>query len=171
MKKMLITVALALSFLVASVSPALAAEGITIPFQGTVVGGGTKNGRVTIHNFRLINGKIFAAATFVTSVTDQATGTVKTGATKVLVPVVASSIASTRVGTEALCPILHLELGPLDLDLLGVLIHLNRVVLDITAQSGPGNLLGNLLCGIVGILDPPTPLLISLLNQILGLLG
>jgi hypothetical protein len=71
------------------------------------------------------------------------------------------------------CPILHLELGPLDLDLLGLLVHLDRVVLDITAQPGAGNLLGNLLCAIVGLLDPASPLeeLARLLNQLLGLLG
>jgi hypothetical protein len=31
------------------------------------------------------------------------------------------------------CPILHLELGPLDLNLLGLRVQLNQVVLDITA--------------------------------------
>lgn len=51
------------------------------------------------------------------------------------------------------CPILHLELGPLDLDLLGLRVHLDRVVLDVTAVPGPGNLLGNLLCAIAGLLD------------------
>ena len=51
------------------------------------------------------------------------------------------------------CPILHLELGPLDLNLLGLRIQLNQVVLDITAIPGPGNLLGNLLCAIAGLLD------------------
>jgi hypothetical protein len=51
------------------------------------------------------------------------------------------------------CPILHLELGPLDLDLLGLEVHLDRVVLDIRAQPGPGNLLGNLLCAVVALLD------------------
>lgn len=51
------------------------------------------------------------------------------------------------------CPILHLELGPLDLDLLGLVVHLDRVVLDVTAQPGPGNLLGNLLCAVAGLLD------------------
>ena len=51
------------------------------------------------------------------------------------------------------CPILHLELGPLDLNLLGLRVQLNQVVLDITAIPGPGNLLGNLLCAIAGLLD------------------
>ena len=53
----------------------------------------------------------------------------------------------------ATCPILHLELGPLDLNLLGLRVQLNQVVLDITAIPGAGNLLGNLLCAIAGLLD------------------
>ena len=32
-------------------------------------------------------------------------------------------------------------------------MQLNQVVLDITAIPGPGNLLGNLLCAIAGLLD------------------
>jgi hypothetical protein len=51
------------------------------------------------------------------------------------------------------CPILHLDLGPLDLNLLGLHVHLNEVILDVTAEPGPGNLLGNLLCAIAGLLD------------------
>ena len=51
------------------------------------------------------------------------------------------------------CPILDLELGPLDLNLLGLRVELNQVVLDITAIPGPGNLLGNLLCAVAGLLD------------------
>jgi len=51
------------------------------------------------------------------------------------------------------CPILHLELGRLDLNLLGLRVQLNQVVLDVTALPGPGNLLGNLLCAVAGLLD------------------
>jgi hypothetical protein len=74
------------------------------------------------------------------------------------------------------CGILHLELGPLDLDLLGLVVHLDQVVLDITAEPGPGNLLGNLLCSIAGLLDGGSPLeqilnqLVGLLNQLIGAL-
>jgi len=54
--------------------------------------------------------------------------------------------------------ILHLSLGPVDLDLLGLLVHLDNcnngpVTVDITAQPGPGNLLGNLLGGLAHVLD------------------
>ena len=66
--------------------------------------------------------------------------------------------AGAATSTQALaatCDILHLNLGPLDLDLLGLVIHLDEVVLDIVAESGAGNLLGNLLCAVAGLLDPP----------------
>lgn len=67
------------------------------------------------------------------------------------------------------CNVLSLVLGPLDLDLLGLEIHLDRVVLDIVAQSGAGNLLGNLLCAVVGLLDGTS--LGGLLEGILGQLS
>jgi hypothetical protein len=77
----------------------------------------------------------------------------------------------------AACNVLHLVLGPLNLNLLGLAVHLNKVVLDITANSGSGNLLGNLLCAVAHLLDG-TGLnlnqllnLSSLLNRIIGLLG
>lgn len=81
------------------------------------------------------------------------------------------------VPTAMSCPILNLVLGPLDLDVLGLQVHLDKVVLDIIAQSGAGNLLGNLLCAVAGLLDGGTPLdqllgqLTDLLQQILGALG
>lgn len=69
------------------------------------------------------------------------------------------------------CEVLDLVLGPLDLDLLGLVVHLDRVVLNITAVPGAGNLLGNLLCAVVGLLDGgPLASIVGLLNQILALL-
>lgn len=52
------------------------------------------------------------------------------------------------------CGILHLELGPLDLNLLGLLVELDNceggpVVVDLSAERGRGNLLGNLLCSVL----------------------
>jgi hypothetical protein len=70
---------------------------------------------------------------------------------------------------ETTCQILHLDLGPLTLDLLGLQVDLSRIVLDITAQSGAGNLLGNLLCGVANLLNDPTGLT-RLLNSILDVL-
>ncbi|WP_144659225.1 ABC transporter substrate-binding protein [Paenarthrobacter nicotinovorans] len=69
------------------------------------------------------------------------------------------------------CDVLNLVLGPLHLDLLGLVVDLNQVVLNITAQPGAGNLLGNLLCAITGLLDGQNGLngLVALLNRILGI--
>lgn len=76
--------------------------------------------------------------------------------------------------TTASCQILDLVLGPLNLDLLGLVVHLDTVHLNITAVPGAGNLLGNLLCAIAGLLDQ-SPLdlgaILGLLQQILGALG
>ena len=64
--------------------------------------------------------------------------------------------------------ILNLVLGPLDLNLLGLVVHLNKVVLDIIAPSGAGNLLGNLLCAVAGLLDGAAG---RLLGQVTDLLN
>jgi hypothetical protein len=74
------------------------------------------------------------------------------------------------------CNVLALDLGPLNLDLLGLVVNLNEVILDITAQPGPSNLLGNLLCGVLGLLDLPGAIagvvqLVGNLNQVVGLIG
>jgi hypothetical protein len=71
------------------------------------------------------------------------------------------------------CSILDLDLGPLHLDLLGLVIDLAPVHLDITAVPGAGNLLGNLLCALAGLLDGPSPLggISALLNRLLTGLG
>jgi len=71
------------------------------------------------------------------------------------------------------CQILDLTLGPLDLNLLGLVVHLDQVHLNITAQSGPGNLLGNLLCGVAGLLDNGASgnAIANLLNRLLGILN
>jgi hypothetical protein len=47
------------------------------------------------------------------------------------------------------CSILDLTLGPLDLNVLGLLVHLDRLRLTITAVRG-GGILGDLLCGLAG---------------------
>jgi len=63
----------------------------------------------------------------------------------------------------AACPILHVALGPLNLNLLGLQVNLDDcnggpVTVDITAQHGPGDLLGNLLCNVSDLLNQGTPL-------------
>jgi len=83
----------------------------------------------------------------------------------------------TQVGRHHTCAILHLELGPLNLTLLGLNVMLDNcangpVTVDITAVTGRGNLLGNLLCELLGggLINIGTTLQ-DILNQIIGLLS
>ena len=81
-----------------------------------------------------------------------------------------------QVGLHHTCAILHLELGPLNLTLLGLNVVLDNcangpVTVDITAITGRGNLLGNLLCELLGgNLINLGATLQAILNQIIGLL-
>lgn len=68
------------------------------------------------------------------------------------------------------CNVLDLTLGPLDLNLLGLEVHLDQVHLVINANPS-GGLLGQLLCSLAGGLNGPLDTIINLLNQILGALG
>jgi hypothetical protein len=77
------------------------------------------------------------------------------------------------------CQVLDLVVNPITLNLLGLVVHTDTIHLNITAVPGAGNLLGNLLCGILGILNPVTggttggltgAQLAQLLNAILGAL-
>jgi len=83
--------------------------------------------------------------------------------------------AGLSLAEQATTPILHLQLGPIHLDLLGLKVDTSKICLDINAISGPGNLLGNLLTGVANLLNQGTPLGTILgnltgtqLNQLLG---
>jgi len=61
-------------------------------------------------------------------------------------------LTAIQEGQGQTCAILNLELGPLDLNLLGLGVTLDDcddgpVTVDVTAQRGA--LLGNLLCGLL----------------------
>jgi hypothetical protein len=84
------------------------------------------------------------------------------------------STNSTRTAAALVsCNVLHLVLGPLDLNLLGLVVHLDRVVLDITAVPA-GGLLGQLLCSVANLLNGGLGGLLgqlAVLNDILAALG
>ena len=70
------------------------------------------------------------------------------------------------------CDILNLVLGPLNLNLLGLVIVLQQVQLDIVAVPGAGALLGNLLCAVAGLLDGgfALGLIADVLNAVLAVI-
>lgn len=126
---------------------------------GTVVG--TFAGTLNVTRFVVQNGALYAVGTLSGTLTNLLTN-VSTSVTNV-------PVALPVTGMSGSCQILHLVLGPLNLNLLGLTVSLNQVVLDITAQSGPGNLLGNLLCAVANLLNTNGPLtgIAGLLNNIL----
>jgi hypothetical protein len=132
-------------------------------------------GTLNLTRFVNNNGTVTAIGTLTGTVTSRATGEATSVMQNVALPVVATQGAAATpsafaiTAAAATCPILNLDLGPLHLDLLGLVVDLNRVVLTIVAQSGAGNLLGNLLCAVTGLLDNPSGLA-TLLNQILAAL-
>jgi hypothetical protein len=82
-------------------------------------------------------------------------------------------VPASATSAQLSCEILRLSIGAINLDLLGLVVSLNPVLLVITAVPGAGNLLGNLLCAIVGLLDGVGTLaqIVNLLNQLLALLA
>jgi hypothetical protein len=132
----------------------------------TTIGTGTFTGTVT--NLKAV----FDAASKTTTITGRIAGTVTDSTTGAILATINTTFRTVLTGASGSCQILLLDLGPIFLDLLGLQVDLSRVVLEITAQAGPGNLLGNLLCAVAGLLDGGGTLdrilrpLTDLLNQI-----
>jgi hypothetical protein len=157
------------------------AGGTTVPVTGTVQQPGSSSGRnsfvgsFTITRFEQRNNQVVAVGTLVGKA-----GNTPIGITTIAMPLdTAASRGVNRAAAGAVgiaqigeCDILHLVLGPLHIDLLGLEIDLNQVVLDIVAQAG-GGLLGDLLCAIANLLNPLGDLatLIGFLNDLLALLA
>ena len=101
------------------------------------------------------------------------TGTVTNAAGTVL-QTVNQQVSAPAAAADPSCNVLSLVLGPLNLNLLGLVVTLNQVVLNIVAESGAGDLLGNLLCTVANLLNNNgsgnlIPVA-NLLNHILSLL-
>jgi len=183
-----IALATMLMFTTAMIAPTAAIAqtrtGATSPFTVPVVGtpsvAGTQGGfagTLQIQRFATQDNQLVAVGVLTGMVTQVVNGVTTTTSIvrTVTVPAAVGGTGPTTTAAPAAlaapsCDILNLVLGPLHLDLLGLVVDLNQVVLNITAEPGAGNLLGNLLCGVAGLLDSPGGLS-RLLNQILGILG
>jgi hypothetical protein len=143
--------------------------------EGTFGKNGTVHGTFTPRRFKVTDSRVLKAVGKLRATLVRGNGhVVGTTVERVKLPVMLPGTSSgARLATsQATCDVLHLVLGPLDLDLLGLQVHLNRVVLDIIAVTGAGNLLGNLLCAILGLLDQGGALtqVSQILNSILAIL-
>ena len=67
------------------------------------------------------------------------------------------------------CDVLHLDLGAIDLNLLGVLFTTSPITLDLSATSDAGGVVGQLICTALETVGTVVDL-VAALNNILGLL-
>src|SRR5438477_2357096 len=125
----------------------------------------------TVTSVALVHGQLVATGT--------ATATIH--GTTTTVPF--SSPVDITVAQAGVCPVLDLRLGPIDLNLLGLVVQTSPICLTITATQG-GGLLGNLLCSLgqalrngltlpqaIAISPNPTALLAGIGDLINGALG
>jgi hypothetical protein len=148
--------------------------GLTVPVEGKAQGAGQVTGTFTIQRFVDNGGQLGAFGTLVLNTKNG------TAVTQVVMPVAAShrpaaATAASAAAIQQVCEIIDLTLGPLDLNLLGLLIHLDTVHLDVDADPTLGllgQLLGGLLCGsdLNGIFSSLSTL-VDFLNSVLGALG
>ena len=148
----------------------------TVPLTGKAKNGKKFSGTYTIQRFTRSGDKLFAVGT----VKGRLKGKSVTKK-NVRIPVAlqrhdGATTSQAPNPTPGACQVLDLVLQPIDLNLLGLHVATSRIEALIEAIPGAGNLLGNLLCAITGILDPQaaapaTPgLLTQVLNALLALL-
>jgi hypothetical protein len=143
-----------------------------IAVTGTAKNGKKFKGTYTIDRFVSRNGKVFAVGTLKGRLKNR-----HVTRHDVRIPVTGFAGQSGAQSAQAACPVLTLTLGPLDLNLLGLRVQLNRINLRITAipSSLPGGgLLGDLLCALTNLLNPTASTvtgnnLAAVLNSLLAL--
>ena len=119
-----------------------------VPVTGTAKNGKKFTGTYTIDRFVSRKGDVFAVGTLKGKLKHR-----HVTRKNVRIPVSGFAQQSGAETAQLACNVLTLTLGPLDLNLLGLRVQLNRVNLRITAIPG-GGLLGDLLCGIANLLNP-----------------
>jgi len=173
MKRRMFSLTLVLVMVATLVSPSTAqptqiqTNPNNLPVTGTGANGTTFAGTLDLTRFGVQDGQLVATGLLNGTLTTIVNGLpVVSQVTDLLVNLLVIPGTST-------CEILNLQLGPLDLNLLGLMVHLDQINLQITAEQAPGNLLGNLLCAVAHLLDGGSPLggLAALLNRILRILG
>ena len=126
-----------------------------VAVHGIAEDGSELTGTFQLRRFQARRGVLYAVGDLTGTL-----GTTPVSARNVRIPVVGASNPAPAgpqglqaVPTPGACSILSLDLGPLDLNLLGLRVALDPVVLLIEAVPGAGELLGNLLCAVAGLLD------------------
>jgi hypothetical protein len=141
----------------------------TVKMTGTAKNGKKFNGTYTIQRFTHRGSKLYAVGTLKGRLKGR-----RVTKNNVRIPASLARPASAAQipPTPNACQILNLTLQPIDLNLLGLRLRTSRIDLRLEGVPGAGQLVGNLLCGILGILDPQaaTPATPSVLTQVLNAL-
>ena len=176
--KRLLAIVLSVGMLGVLAAPVAAAKPATgglltgINVSGPLADGGTFVGDLTIESLALVNGVLTATGNVTGTATQVIDGVTTT--TSIDQTFTGAVLDLLNGGSAARCDVLFLDLGPINLDLLGLVVDLSAVQLDVYAVPGAGNLLGNLLCSVAGLLDGGlggvTGLLENLIDQINRLL-
>ena len=139
-----------------------AQEPAKTPLTKTVALTGTKGfkGTYTIDRFASKGGKLVTYGTL--KGTMRKNGKTKRVSKKNVVMPAAATGAGPATPAKAAqlpnipgaCQVLNLVLGPINLNLLGLVVRTNQINVRIDAVPGAGNLLGNLLCAVTNLLNP-----------------
>ncbi len=142
-----------------------------VAMTATAKNGKKFTGTYTISRFTQSGGKVYAVGKLKGTLKGR---TVRKSNVRIPVSLARSQAAAAQLPnpTAGACQILDLVLQPIDLNLLGLHLATSRIEVLLEAIPGAGNLLGNLLCAITGILDPQaaTPASPSQLAQVLSAL-
>jgi hypothetical protein len=122
-----------------------------VPVTGTAKNGKKFTGTYAIDRFTRKGGKQYAVGTLRGRLSGRR---VRREDVRIPVALARPAQGAQIPPTPGACQILNLTLQPIDLNLLGLRVRTSRIDLRIEGVRGPGNLLGNLLCAITGILDP-----------------
>ena len=148
-----------------------------LPIAGTAPGGVTFAGTLSVLNFGQRDGKPVAIGMVSGSATSPSgapLGTALTGPIEFPVQVAPgsalTSAAPISVQQAATCQVLHLDLGAVNLNVLGLQVATQPITIDVSGVTGGTNVLGTLICTILETVNNVVGL-VNLLNQLLGILG
>jgi hypothetical protein len=158
---------------------------LTVPITGSIVSGGSFTGTLSLQRFAIREGRIVAVGAISGVATTP--GATRSGLqATVELPVTVSEAAAVgaaqiekqryseqsssdaRILLVQTCGVLNINIGGNTIDLLGLIVALDPVVLDVSGDSA--GVLGNLVCQILALLNNVVGL-VGLLNTLLGALG
>jgi hypothetical protein len=146
-----------------------------LPIAGSATGGATFSGTLSVQRFEVRDGRIVAVGMVSGSVSGA--GTLLAGPLALPVELgpgsqgaAASPAAAAPQPAAQTCQVLHLALGAVNLNVLGLQVTTQPISIDVSGDSTGTNVLGNLICTILTTVNNVVGL-VNLLNQLLGVLG